>query len=555
MNSTINFKKLQKELIFIPLGGSGEIGMNLNLYHYNGKWIIVDLGLGFAEPDLPGVDIIVPNINFIIKEIKKDILGIVLTHAHEDHIGAIQYLWSEIECPIYATKFTSLIVKSKCKEYGLTKKMKFIETVSNKSFQLNDFKITLVPITHSIPEMNGLVIETDKGKIFHTGDWKFDNEPVVGEATNEKTLSDIGKSGILALVGDSTNIFHKKHSGSEGELGRNLEKLLCDYPNNMIVVTTFASNIARLLSLVNAAKKAKRKIILQGRSLWKMYTAAKEAGYLQESIIYDEKHFKKFKRDEIVVICTGCQGEALAVTNKIANQTHPQIALKENDVVIFSSKIIPGNEKRIYNLFNKLAEMNVNVLSEANEFVHVSGHPSAIEVKKMFELIKPQVAIPVHGEAIHINEHCRVAKKSGVKHTISVRNGDVVVIDPNETKKIGKVEAGHYIIDGNLILNSESIIINNRKTLGNNGALFVSLIINKVKKSISQIFISYPGVLEDDLDQDILDSLKLNVSETFATISTTDKNKVENLLELSIKKHIKKLINKSPLVTINIFFI
>ena len=243
------------------------------------------------------------------------------------------------------------------------------------------------------------------------------------------------------------------------------------------------------------------------------------------------------------------------MTNKIANQTHPQIALKENDVVIFSSKIIPGNEKRIYNLFNKLAEMNVNVLSEANEFVHVSGHPSAIEVKKMFELIKPQVAIPVHGEAIHINEHCRVAKKSGVKHTISVRNGDVVVIDPNETKKIGKVEAGHYIIDGNLILNSESIIINNRKTLGNNGALFVSLIINKVKKSISQIFISAPGVLEDDLDQDILDSLKLNVSETFTTISTIDKNKIQNLLELSIKKHIKKLINKSPLVTINIFFI
>ncbi|WP_236870142.1 ribonuclease J [Candidatus Bandiella numerosa] len=555
MNSTINFKKLQKELIFIPLGGSGEIGMNLNLYHYNGKWIIVDLGLGFAEPDLPGVDIIVPNINFIIKEIKRDILGIVLTHAHEDHIGAIQYLWSEIECPIYATKFTSLIVKSKCKEYGLTKKMKFVETFSNKSFHLNDFKITLVPITHSIPEMNGLVIETDKGKIFHTGDWKFDNEPVVGEVTNEKILSDIGKSGILALVGDSTNIFHKKHSDSEGELGRNLEKLLCDYPNNMIVVTTFASNIARLLSLVNAAKKAKRKIILQGRSLWKMYTAAKEAGYLQESIIYDERHFKKFKRDEVVVICTGCQGEVLAVTNKIANKTHPQIALKENDVVIFSSKIIPGNEKRIYNLFNKLAEMNVNVLSEANEFVHVSGHPSAIEVKKMFELIKPQVAIPVHGEAIHINEHCRVAKKSGVKHTISVRNGDVVVIDANETKKIGKVEAGHYIIDGNLILNSESIIINNRKTLGNNGALFISLVINKAKKSISQIFISAPGALEDDLDQDILDSLKLNVSETFATISTIDKHKVKNLVESSIKKHIKKLINKSPLITINIFFI
>jgi ribonuclease J len=555
MNLDINFKKLQKELIFIPLGGSGEIGMNLNLYHYNGKWIIVDVGLGFAEPDLPGVDIVVPNINFIIKKIKKDILGIVLTHAHEDHIGAIQYLWSEIECPIYATKFTSLIVKAKCKEYGLTKRMKFIETTSNNSFQLQDFKITLVPITHSIPEMNGLVIETAKGKIFHTGDWKFDKEPVVGEATNEDTLSDIGKSNILALVGDSTNIFQKEHSGSEGELGRNLEKLLCRYPSNMIIVTTFASNIARLVSLVKAAKKANRKIILQGRSLWKMYAAAKESGYLQESIIFDEKHFKKFKRHEIVVVCTGCQGEALAMTNKIANKTHPQISLKENDIVIFSSKIIPGNEKKIYNLFNKLAEMNVNVLSEANEFVHVSGHPSAQEVKKMFKLIKPQVAIPVHGEAIHINEHCKVAKESGVKHTISIRNGDVVIIDPEETRKIGEVEAGHYIIDGNLILNSENIIINHRKTLRDNGAVFISLAIDEAKKHISQISITAPGVLEENLDQDILDSLKLNVSETFTTLSTLDKSKIRHSIELSVRKHIRKLINKSPLINTSIFFI
>lgn len=555
MTLNIDFKKLQKELIFIPLGGSGEIGMNLNLYHYNGKWIIVDVGLGFAEPDLPGIDIIVPNINFIIKQIKKDILGIVLTHAHEDHIGAIQYLWSEIECPIYATKFTSFIVKAKCKEYGLTKKIKFIETTSNNLFQLQDFKITLVPITHSIPEMNGLIIETDKGKIFHTGDWKFDKDPVVGKVTDEKKLSDIGKSNILALVGDSTNIFHKEHSGSEGDLGRNLEKLLCSYPKNMIIVTTFASNVARLLSLIKAAKKAGRKIILQGRSLWKMYKAAKESGYLQEPIIFDEKHFNKFKRHEIVVICTGCQGEALAMTNKITNKTHPQISLKENDVVIFSSKIIPGNEKKIYNLFNKLAEMNVNVLSEANEFVHVSGHPSAQEVKKMFKLIQPKVAIPVHGEAIHINEHCKIAKESGVKHAISVRNGDVILIDPHKTKKIGKVEAGHYIIDGNLILNSDNVIINQRKMLRDNGALFISLVVNKIKKSINQIFISAPGVLDDDLDQDILDSLKLNISENFLVLSTLEKNKIKHSIELSVKKHIRRLINKLPLISIHVFFI
>ena len=555
MTFNINFKKLSKELIFVPLGGSGEIGMNLNLYHFNGKWIIVDLGLGFADSDLPGVDIVVPNINFIIKEIKKDILGIVLTHAHEDHIGAIQYLWSEIGCPVYATKFTSLIVKSKCKEYGLVQSMKFNEIESNSAFTLENFKITFIPITHSIPEMNGLLIETEKGKIFHTGDWKFDNEPVIGEATDEETLEDIGKKGILALVGDSTNIFHKDHSVSEGELGRNLEKLLCKYTDKFIIVTTFASNVARLLSLVNAAKKAKRKIILQGRSLWKMYLAAKEAGYLQDITIYDEKHFKKFKRNEIVVICTGCQGESLAMTAKIANKKHPQISLQEDDVVIFSSKIIPGNEKRIYNLFNKLAEMNINVLSEANEFVHVSGHPSAQEVKKMFKLIQPKIAIPVHGEAIHLNEHCRVAKSIGIEQALSVRNGDVVIFDNEEAKKIGEVESGHYIIDGNLILNSDSIIIKNRKTLRDNGALFISMIIDKKKKSINQLYVVAPGILEENIDQDILDELKLNIFDIFKEISTLDKNKIKNSVEFSIKKHVKKLINKSPLIHINVFLI
>ena len=555
MTLDINFKKLQKELIFIPLGGSGEIGMNFNLYHYNGKWIIVDVGLGFAEADLPGVDVIVPNINFIIKKIKKDILGIILTHAHEDHIGAIQYLWSEIECPIYATKFTSTIVKYKCKEYNFNRNMKFIETMSNSKFQLQDFTITLIPITHSIPEMNALIIETAKGKIFHTGDWKFDKDPVIGKATNEKDLLNIGNSGILALVGDSTNVFQKEHSGSEGDLGRNLEKLLSQYPCNMIIVTTFASNVARLASLVKAATKAKRKIILQGRSLWRMYKAAKESGYLQDCNIFDEKSFKKFKRNEIVVICTGCQGETLAMTNKIANKMHPQISLEENDVIIFSSKIIPGNEKKIYNLFNKLAEMKVKVLNEANEFVHVSGHPSAQEVKKMFALIQPKIAIPVHGEAIHIEEHCKIAQESGIEHTISIRNGDVITINSQEVKKIGEVESGYYMIDGNLILNSSNIIVENRKKLRDHGVILVSLLINKDTINTSQILLSTPGVLEEELDKDILHTLKATILEILCNQSTLEQDKIKDLIEISVKKHIRRLINKSPLIRTNIFFV
>ena len=554
MTSSINFDKLYNELIFIPLGGSGEIGMNLNLYHYNGKWIIVDLGIGFADPDLPGINIIVPDINFILQKIKNNISAIILTHAHEDHIGAIQYLWPEIECPIYATKFTSLIVMSKCKEYGLADKIRLIEIKSHQSFNLEDFTITFIPITHSIPEMHGLLIETTKGKIFHTGDWKFDNEPIVGEKVDYNTLKQIGQSGVLALIGDSTNIFLKEHSGSEGKLGKNLEKLLYQ-SNNLIIVTTFASNIARLVSLTQAAKKVGRKVILQGRSLQKMYRAAKESGYFKESVIVDEKRIKNFQPNEILIICTGCQGENLAVMTKIIDKKHRYISLKQDDLVIFSSKIIPGNEKKIYSLFNKLAEMKVNVLSENNEFVHVSGHPSSLEVKKMFELIKPKIAIPVHGEAIHLNEHCKVAQELGITQTFSVRNGDVIIINDTDSRKIGKVEAGYNMIDGNLILHEKNQIIEDRQVLRDSGVIFIALVVNQKRKDIKNLHILTPGLLELTLDNDILRTIKNNILKMCKTLPLLDENITKKRIQLSVKKYIKKTLNKSPLIQCTISII
>ena len=552
MERKINFKKYKKELLFLPLGGAGEIGMNLNLYHYNGQWLIVDLGLGFAEFDLPGIDIVVPNINFIIQEIKDSIVGLVLTHAHEDHIGAIPYLWSEIECPVYATKFTASVIRAKCKEYGLLDKMKLIETQPNNPFQLGGFDINMIPITHSIPEMNGLVIKTEKGQVFHTGDWKFDEDPIIGKATNEKQLQAIGDSNILAMVGDSTNIFDKKHSGSEGKLRGSLEDLITKHRKGLIIVTTFASNVARLQSIVGIAKKAKRKVVLLGRSLYRIYTAAKEAGYLQDIEIYDEKQIKKFKRHELLVICTGCQGEALAAVNKIANKKHPSIKLLEDDIVIFSSKIIPGNEKQIYTLFNKLAEINTNVINERNEFVHVSGHPSCEEVMKMYSYIKPKIAIPVHGEAVHLREHCRVAKGIGIPHAINIRNGDVLLLNETKPEKIGKVEVGYYAIDGNLILDSGNEIIKKRKILRDNGAVFVTLIINAKKKIAQDVHINAPGVFEDDEDKEILGALKVNVVNTFSSLHTVNKSMIKSSIESSIKKHIRKLIAKTPLVCMNI---
>ena len=552
MEKKINFKNYKKELLFLPLGGAGEIGMNLNLYHYNGKWLIVDLGLGFAELDLPGIDIIVPNINFIIKEIKNKIVGLVLTHAHEDHIGAVPYLWSEIECPVYATKFTASIIRAKCKEYGLLDKMKLIETQPNNPFRVGEFDINMIPITHSIPEMNGLVIETEKGRIFHTGDWKFDDDPVIGNVTNEKQLQAIGDSNVLAMVSDSTNIFHKEHSVSEGKLGRSLVDLIARYTKSLVIVTTFASNVARLHSIAEVAKKTNRKVILLGRSLWRVYTSAKESGYLQDAEIYDERQIKKFKRNELLIICTGCQGELLAVTNKIANKKHPHIRLVEDDVVIFSSKIIPGNEKKIYTLFNKLAEMSINVLNEKNEFVHVSGHPSCQEVIKMYKYIRPKIAIPVHGEALHLREHCRVAKKVGIPHTINIRNGEVIVVDENNPKKIGKVEVGYYAIDGNLILDSDNEIIRKRKVLRDNGAVFITLIINSKKKIAQDVHIDAPGVFEENEDKEILDSIKVNVVNTFSSLHTAKKSMIKSSIESSVKKQINKLIGKTPLLCMNI---
>ena len=552
MKKVINFKEIRNKIIFIPLGGSDEIGMNLNLYHCNEQWIIIDLGLGFQQSNLVGINIIIPDIDFIIEKIKNDIIGIILTHAHEDHIGAVQYLWSQIRCPIYATKFTLSVLKSKCENYKLNNKIKFIEFFICKPFVLGVFKITPIPIAHSIPEMSALIIDVNKNRILHTGDWKFDNNPIIGTSVNKNTLIDIGRSQILALVGDSTNVFHEKRSRSENELGKNLQILFAYHSNVMILVTTFASNIARLFSIVYAAQKVNRKVILQGKSLWKMYISAKKSGYLQDIIIYDEKHFKRFARNNMIIICTGCQGETLAVINKIAQKMHSQISFKENDIAVFSSKVIPGNEKNIYNLFNKIAQMNVHLLTEKNEFVHVSGHPSSMEIKKMFLAIKPKIAIPVHGEAKHINEHCKIAKNLGIKNVISVRNGDVIIIDNKKSGKIGKVGSGRYIIDGNSILNAKSTIINTRKTLGCNGALFISILLNKTKDNISQLHISAPGVLEKNLDQNIFNSLKLTILKNVKKESFKDAHNINNIIKIITKNYVQQIFDKLPIIIINI---
>ncbi|RYE05730.1 MAG: ribonuclease J [Rickettsiaceae bacterium] len=558
-SKSFNIKEYHNQLLFLPLGGCNEIGINVNLYHYQGKWLMVDCGSGFADEHLPGVDMVVADLSFIEKH-KKDLLGLVLTHAHEDHLGAIQYLWSSIECPVYATTFTANFLKIRLKDYEFAKRIKIQEVKASSKLNLAPFSIEMIPLTHSAPEMQALMIRTEAGNILHTGDWKFDPDPVIGNKNDEKILSSYGDEGILALVCDSTNVFNANVSGSEGNLRKSLVDIIASCPQ-MVVVTTFASNLARLDTLIHAGQKAGRKVALTGRSLHRILQAAQDSGYLQDiNPIIDEKNISKFKREELLIIATGCQGEPLAATSKMANNSHQTIKLAPKDTVIFSSKIIPGNDKKIFRLFNTFVKAGVEVITERDHFVHVSGHPSILELQKMYALTRPKICIPVHGEPVHIHEHVKLAKKSGIKEAIEVENGSLVLLDQFQPKVIQRVENGYLAVDGNCLLPTDSSIFRARRRMRESGIVVASIILNKFSEIITEPILSMPGLLdfedtEEDLQlinlikKDVVDNLNIQRTETRGII--TD-DQIENVVRASLRRTIKGEINKSPLIIINI---
>jgi len=369
-------KKFNKDhLIFLPLGGSNEIGMNVNLYHYKGKWLMIDLGAGFADDSYPGIQMLAPDLTFLFEN-KENFLGIVLTHAHEDHIGSVTYLWDKLRCPIYATPFTAGMARSKLSERNLLKEAEINEVQPGSSFAIGPFSLQMIQITHSIPEMNAVVLRTDYGNILHTGDWKFDPDPVIEPLSNESALKSLGDEGVLAMVCDSTNVFNDRHSGSEGELKDSISKIVSGC-SELVIVTTFASNVARIKTIARAAKENGRRVVLAGWSLRRITGIARETGYMDDiDDFLEEIEIRKHPRKKLLVICTGCQGEPNAAMNRIAQGNHPNIKLTAKDTVIFSSKIIPGNEKKLFKLFNTFVRLGCEVLTEKDHFVHVSGHPS-----------------------------------------------------------------------------------------------------------------------------------------------------------------------------------
>ena len=477
---------MKNKLLFCPLGGSGEIGMNMNLYAYgtedNLKWIIVDMGVTFADDSIPGVDLIYPDPGFIIDK-KKDLLGIVLTHAHEDHIGSIVHIWPKLKCKIYATPFTSVLIKEKFKETKIDIS-DYLEIVQlNSKIKLGSFEIDFITLTHSILEPNGLSITTPDGVVLHTGDWKIDPNPLIGGKIDQKKLSEIGKKGVKAMICDSTNVFSPGRAGSESEVRDSLLNII-ETQNKRVLVTSFASNVARMETVFYCAKKTKREISLVGRSMNRIYKAAKQCGYLNNfTDPMDPRDTKNLPRNKILYLCTGSQGEPMGALNRIVNDIHPDVSLDDGDQIIFSSKMIPGNEKKLYFLQNLIVKRNIELVTEENSFVHVSGHPNRDDLKDMYSWVKPKSIIPVHGEHRHIKEHIKFAREMQIPFALKIENGDIIdLTSKSKPEIIDKAPSGKMYLDGKIAVSMDSQSIKERKNLSLNGYLEITLIVNNSGK-------------------------------------------------------------------------
>ena len=548
---------MKNELLYSPLGGAGEIGMNMNLYAYgepdNHKWIIVDIGVTFADDTYPGIDLIYPDAGFI-NDKKDNLLGIILTHAHEDHIGAVVYVWPKLKCQIYATPFTAalLIEKFKEKKIDITNYLKIVEL--GGKINLSPFKIEFVTLTHSIAEPNGLKIDTPSGTIFHTGDWKYDPDPLVGDKINSSRLKEIGDEGVMAMICDSTNVFSIGRSGSEADVRKSLIDII-EKQKKRIIVTSFASNVARMETIFFCAQKTGRQISLVGRSMQKIYKAAKKCGYLDEAVEpVDARDVKNISRDKIIYLCTGSQGEPLGAMNRISNYIHPDVYLEAGDTVIFSSKIIPGNEKKLYNLHNKLVREGIEVISEETDFVHVSGHPNRDDLKDMYNWIKPECLIPVHGEQRHMLEHINFAKEMNVKYPLKVENGDIVRLSPGSPEVYDKAPYGKVFLDGHIPVEEDSQFIKERKNLSSNGFLSVTIIITSKGKIYNNVFINFLGLPIYEVEQ-FKNELQELIESTTRTFSLNNKKQEENYKEaikIICRKFSKEKTGKKPITNISL---
>ena len=535
------------ELLFLALGGSGEIGMNVNLYGCQGKWVMVDLGMTFGDPTYPGIELILPDLTFI-EERRKDLLGIVLTHGHEDHIGAIPYLAADLGVPLYATPFTAGLIRLKLEEEGLTKEVKLHVIQNEGSFNLGPFGFRYVPLAHSIPEGNALLIDTPHGKIFHPGDWKLDERPLLGEPATPKELTAIGDEGILAMVCDSTNVFNDKASGSEGDVREGLMETIAG-AKGRVLVTTFASNAARVQTLGEVATATGRKVCVAGRSLDRIIGMAKASGYLKDfppTVDWDDA--MALPRNEVMIIATGGQGEARAALARVAFDSHP-IKLAEGDLVVFSSKQIPGNEIAIGRIQNALAMSGVLMVTDRQAEVHVSGHPGRPELEAMYRWIRPEILLPVHGERRHMAEQARLALASGIRHAPVQSNGDLLRLAPGAPEIIGKQDTGRLVLDGDVILPADGATINERRKLGLHGQISVAVAIDRKGKMIGKPTLRTQGVPVEEDKAAFLAEASNDAAAVIPKGSLED-DAVRERVRLAVRRTATRWTGKKPIVDV-----
>ena len=541
-------------LFFVPLGGAGEIGMNLNVYGYQGDWLIIDCGVTFGDDSQPGLEVVMPDPGFIVER-RDRLLGIVATHAHEDHIGAIPYLWRQLRCPIWATPFTASFLRAKLAETGFADQVKIHVVPLSGRFTIGPFDLELITLTHSIPEPNAVALRTPVGTVLHTGDWKFDPDPLIGPTADEAALLRLGDEGVLALVGDSTNALRPGVSGSEAELRRSLIDLIGRY-DARVAVACFASNVARLETIARAAAAHDREIALVGRSLWRIDKAARENGYLTDLprfLTEDEAGY--IPRDRIVMICTGSQGEPRAALSRIARDDHPHVVLETGDVVIFSSRIIPGNEKPINRLQNALVRLGVEIVTEEDHFVHVSGHPARDELVRMYQMVRPQIAVPVHGEARHLIAHAELAGECQVQQPLVIQNGDMVRLSASGASIVDEVPVGRLASDGKGLLPVDGTALKDRRRVTFNGSAVATLVLDRRGEPLASPTISTIGIVEPAAAEAAAPALRSAVERAVDELPGNlrrDDEAVRDAARRALRRILNERFGKRPLVQIHL---
>jgi ribonuclease J len=549
-----------EELSFAPLGGVGEIGMNLSIYGLGGphqrRWLAVDLGVSFGDEEhLPGIDLIMPDIRFLETE-RRNLVGLVLTHAHEDHFGAIIELWPRLKCPIYATRFSAALFEAKCAAERNPPKIPVTLVPSGGRIDLGPFNVEFIPVAHSIPESHALAIHTSAGTVLHTGDWKIDPTPVIGPGTDERRLRELGDAGVLALIGDSTNAVREGRSPSEAEVAKCIAELVRS-AKGRVAVTTFASNVGRLRAVADAARAAGREVVVVGRAMERVVQVARETGHLEGVQNFRSADiYGHLPPDKVLALCTGSQGEPRAALARIANDDHPEVTLNKGDCVIFSSRTIPGNEKAVGAIINGLVSQGIEVITDRTHLVHVSGHPRRDELRDMISWVRPHLLIPVHGEALHLAEHAQLARAAGVPKVLVCRNGDLVRLGPGDPGIIDELPSGRFYKDGSILEDSRSRAVIERRRMAFAGCALVAIAITKQGELADDPEVDLVGIPEKNAAGEIIDQIVFDVVLSTVEGLPRARRRDPDALAESVRRAVRATVNehwgKKPLCYVHV---